>query len=458
MSYSTKALSLFIVLPLILNSFSAAEVSLWYLFSSVIVLSGLADFGFRTTFARIISYAFGGSEDLEIQKGKNQSDSKGPNWGLIENICSNMNLIYAVLSVIVFILFASLGSWSMSKPISQVENQNEAWLAWAIIVVTSVFRFYGTIYQNYLDGLFKVALVRRVESFMSFGAIASSMTILALGGSILHLVIGSQIWSILNIGRNLILANGVEGGKYKSFERKPFDLALFSKIWKPAWRSGVSGLMSNGLTQLSGVLYAQIGSPETVAAYLLALRIMTQIKEISMAPFYSKIPLLARLRVTGDIKQLLSISQRGMLIGHAVFVAGIIAVALLSQPLLALIESDTPFVSMPFWFLLSFAFFVHRYGAMHMQLYLTTNHVISHIADGISGILFICSSFLLIQWIDISAIPVGMLIGYLGFYAWYSAYHSLKSLNVGFMEFEKNGVFYPLIVLVIFTLISLVCH
>ena len=48
LSYSTKALGLFIVLPLILKKFAAPEISLWYLFSSIIVLIGLADMGFRS--------------------------------------------------------------------------------------------------------------------------------------------------------------------------------------------------------------------------------------------------------------------------------------------------------------------------------------------------------------------------------------------------------------------------
>lgn len=452
MSYSTKALSLFIVLPLILKNFGVAEVGLWYLFSSIVVLSGLADFGFRNTFSRIISFAYGGAQDVGIHTGTEQKEKNGINWPLIESICSNMKLIYAVLALMALLVFASLGSWSLIKPISLVENQQEAWLAWGIIVASSIIQFYGTIYQNYLTGLFKVALVRRVETFMSLGSIITNITVLSVGGTLLHLIIASQIWIVLNVIRNLFLAKTVEDGKHRHFVRKPFDSALFKKIWSPAWRSGLSGLMATGPIQLSGVLYAQIGTPETIAAYLLALRVITQIKEVSMAPFYSKIPLLARFRVRGELKLLIKEAQRGMFIGHMVFVFGVMAVASLSGYLLSLIGSETSFVSVNFWLLLSLAFFVHRYGALHMQLYLTTNHVISHIADGVAGVLFIGSSFLLVKWLDIAAIPVGMLIGYLGFYSWYSAYHSIKSLDVRFLEFELRSALFPFLVFTIFAL------
>lgn len=456
LSYSTKTLSLFIVLPLILKKFTAPEISLWYLFSSIIVLMGLADMGFRSTFSRIISFAVGGAEDVGIYKGNIKGDAVAkPNWKLIEKICSNMRIIYFFLSILLFILFITFGSWSLIRPISQVADQHQAWLAWSFIVVTSVIKFYGTIYSNYLEGLNKIALVRRIESLTSLGSIVSSITVLVLGGDIFHLVISIQTWVVLNAIRDWYLARVIEDGKYKGFKSQPFDKILFRKIWRPAWRSGLSGLMSNGLTLLSGIVYAQIGSPELVAAYLLALRILTQIKEISMAPFYSKIPMLARFRVEGKLKELISNAQRGMFIGHMVFVVGVLAVSLTSDYLLSLINSNVPFVTSEFWLLLSFAFFVHRYGAMHMQLYLTTNHVISHIADGISGALFISFSFLFIKQLGIYTIPVGMLVGYLGFYAWYAASHSLKSLSCGFFYFEKKAAIIPFLIFISYLIINI---
>lgn len=454
MSYSTKALSLFIVLPLILKNFSVGEISLWYLFSSIITLTSLADLGFKATFSRIIAFAIGGAQDVGIYKAGGVTKINEPNWNLIEKISSNMNVIYFFLSILLLFLFAIFGSWALLKPISLVENKQEAWIAWGVIIFTSIIRFYGTIYQNYLEGLNKIALIRRIESFMSLGAILTTISVLLLGGSILQLVIALQIWVVLNVIRNWYLARIVEEGRYKAFKKQSFDKVLFLKIWKPAWRAGLSGLMSNGLTHISGILYAQIGSVEMVAAYLLALKLITQIKEISMAPFYSKIPLLSRLRVEGKLELLKEKAQKGMFVGHIVFVLGVISVSLFSKQLLAMINSNITFVSNDFWLLLSAAFFVHRYGAMHMQLYLTTNHVISHIADGISGIIFCAVGFLLVDSFGIYAIPIGMLVGYLGFYAWYAAYHSLNSLSVGFLTFEKKGVLIPLVILIICSLLK----
>jgi len=312
LSYSTKALSLFIVLPLILKEFAPAEISLWYLFSSIIVLLGIADMGFRQTFVRIISYAAAGADKVEVYTSSNKAENKTINWKFQEEIYSSMKGIYRYLTVLLLLLLMVVGTSLLYKPISLVQDKNAAWLAWTVIITANVIRFYGTIYQNYLEGFNKIALVRKIESFMSLGSIITSIIVLLLHGDILTLVIANQIWLVLNVIRNWYLSRIIEDGKLKNFEPQSFNKELFKQIWSPAWRTGISGLMSNGLTHLSGLFYAQIGSPEIVAAYLLALKIMTQIKEISMAPFYSKIPYMSKLRAEGKTKELIGVAQKGM--------------------------------------------------------------------------------------------------------------------------------------------------
>ncbi|UHG92241.1 hypothetical protein [Spirosoma oryzicola] len=383
--------------------------------------------------------------------------SDSPNWNLVGKIYANMAYLYGWLTVLVIIVMGSLGSWSMVRPISFVKDAQSAWLAWGIIIIASAYRFYGSIYSNYLEGLNKIALVRRWEALTSTAAISSSIIGLYVSDSLLLLVFINQLWVALSVIRNYFLSRTVENNKFKTIEiGYSFDRQLFRKIWPAAWRSGISGFMSNGLNNLSSVLYAQIGNSESVASYLLALRIIAQIREISMAPFYSKIPLYARLRVQGDMKQLIQKAQHGMFLSHTVFVVGIVTVSITSNHLLGYINSDIKFVSNDLWLLLSLAYFVHRYGAMHMQLYLTTNHIIAHVADGVSGLIFIATSLLLIDKLQLYAIPIGMLSGYLGFYAWYAAYYSYKSIDVSFWKFEKSTSGLPLLLFTIVYLINII--
>ncbi|MEO7216485.1 hypothetical protein [Mucilaginibacter sp.] len=460
LSYSTKALTLFGVLPLVLKQFSSGDVVLWYLFSTIISLQSIADFGFRQTFSRIISYAFSGSKDINIIKSDTTPDhteEAGPNKPLLNSIVSTMRSIYVWLTLVVFVLMLVFGTWAMIKPVTDGSNIIQTWWSWAVVLVISCISFYGKIYMNFLEGLYKIALVRRIETLTSVGSILTSIIILYVAPSLLNLVIVNQFWVLIVTIRDWYLCRTVDDNFYLQVSKKlPFNKEIFIKIWQPAWRSGISGFMSVGLTNLTGLIYAQVGNTAAVAAYLLALRIINQVKEISMAPFYSKLPLLAILRVKNDIPQLIKTVKRGMLLSHIVFLFGFIGVGLFINPLLILIHSHVQFVDQKLWLLLGVAFFIHRFGAMHMQVYLSTNHIISHIADGISGIMYIVSSLILIHYIGIYAIPVGMLVGYLGFYAWYAAKYSYQSLNVTFWAFERGTSVLPFACNLLYIIVILV--
>jgi hypothetical protein len=103
-----------------------------------------------------------------------------------------------------------------------------------------------------------------------------------------------------------------------------------------------------------------------------------------------------------------------------------------------MIGSKAEFPSALLWGLFGIGYFIERYGAMHIQLYTTTNHIIWHVANGITGTIYLIISFALIKIIGAYAFPVALIIGYSVFYSWYSAKHSYKSIHSSFWNFEKG--------------------
>lgn len=454
-SHVARSGNLILILPLILAKLNTADVALWYFFSTILVLSNLADFGFRGTFIRLIAFAFGGAKKIKVFRFSSGKEGGEVNWDLIEQLVSIMKRIYIFLSVILFILLLTIGSFFLIKPVSYSIHPSESWAAWGILALAISASFFGKIYTNYLEGLFEISLVKRVETVAKLCSLLTSFLILAFYPSLFNLVLNQSVWLILNRLRDYILARRVQNGKLREFKVKPFDKQLFSEVWAPAWRSGVSGLMSNGLTNFTGILYAQIGNPSMVAAYMIALRIVSEIRNVSSAPFYSKIPLISKLRAESNYDKLIKVVKRGMFLSHITFVVGTILAGLFFDYFIGYFTNDIQFVETELWLLLCMAFYVHRYGAFHMQLYLTTNHVIAHIADFVAGILFILSTLVLIDRLQLYAVPIGMLIGYLGFYSWYAAYHSLKSIRMGFFRFEFKVSFVPFLIFVAYMLVKL---
>lgn len=436
MSYSTKSASLLLVTPLLLTKFTEAEMVIWYLFATIISMNGLADLGFRNTFVRFIAYANGGATHIGKQDSSQKTDGQ-TNWDLIGKLYSHMLKLYLPLSIVILIAFLIGGYYSLRSTLALVDDTFYYWLSWILLSITTSLDFYGKIYYNYLEGLNEIALVRRVESFFKILVILAFFIVLTFCPSIFNMSVVLNAANILNFARNYTLANRIKGGKLKTLKRYKVEIPFLLEIWKPAWRSGVSGLLAIGLTNVVSILFVQVSTTSASASYLFAMRVLTEIRNIANAPFYSKIPRFARLQAEGNREGLIKLAKNGMQKSHIMFVAAVITAGLSIEPFLNFIGSKIDFVDPLMWVLLSFAFYVHRYSAMHIQLYMTSNHIISHITDSISGALFIISAYIVNPYIGLYAIPVGMIIGYLGFYSWFSASRSLKLLGLGFFKFER---------------------
>ena len=450
--------NLIFVLPLILSSFSKAEIALYYLFATVIALGNLADFGFKNTLVRLFAFTQAGVESLEFKKDQKNiqfEENRKPNWDLAEALFSMTRRIYFIISIILTLLLAILGTYLVEKAVTATENEYYSWLAWGVVVITTGVGLYGKLYLCYLEGFNHVALVKRVETLFILIAIITKVLVLVFAPSILWLIVVEKIWLLINLVRNYYLSRYVNDGMSRTFKRVKFDKTLFMQVWKPAWKTGVSSFMSLGLTNVTGIFYAQIGGTGAVASYLLALRVINQIRDVSMAPLYSKIPVLSRLRAKGSMNEFIRIAKRGSSLAHGVFGFGIITVGALFNVLIKLANSNVEFVSVDLWFLMGIAYVVHRYGAIHMQIYLTTNHVITHIVDSISGLIFILATYLLIGRYDVYAFPMAMIIGFISFYAWYAPYKSLKSMNVSIWNFDKVFLFViTIMIIIVLTLIQ----
>lgn len=450
-SFLAQTTSFFLVLPLVLKTFEVEEVTLWYLFSMVISLQYLADFGFKNTFSRAISFAMGGKTEITVINEQNNNENiKENNWNLVGDIIGNARIIYFRISVFVFVSLAVFGNIALYHNLVSVKDTLSAAIAWAIIIFTSTIKFYGSIYEFYLLGTNNVALVKRWEALSFLGSSITNFIVILWQGTLLSLVISSQVWVLFDVFRNRTLSRYLYDGRFRLFKSKKLDKKLFKSIWQAAWKSGIASIMNMGLVNLTGVIYAQIGNIESVASYLLSLKVLNTIRNVSMAPFYSKLPLFATLRAKGNIRELKNKAKFGMQLSHWVFVLLCVGVGLFVNPILQIIHSKTPFVTPLIWSLLALAYFFHRFGAMHIQLYMTTHHVISHVADTVSGVIFLLVSVLLVNYLDIMAFPIGMIVGYLGFYCWYSAKYSYNSINEKFFEYEVKVAFGPFICLALY--------
>jgi hypothetical protein len=439
-----------LVLPWVLATYPSAEVAVWQLFSSVFTLALIFDFGLAPTFTRMLSFARGGASLAAIQAMPGRARSTAPAAAeppvphtpdptaadTLANVYALLRWLYPRLGLGVVAVLGLIGSIAIDGPIAATAAPTQAWLAWAFVLLTTWAGFMGNAYAVALQGMNSIAVLRRWEAATGLAQIASTLAVLSLHGSLLALVASYQVWIVLNALRNVALMRTLH--PHLSHVRARRDRPLLRALWPATWRSGLGVVMGQGLIQSSGWAYAQIAPVAEVASYLLALRLITMVSQFAQAPFYSKLPRLAELQAQGARGQQLALAQKGMRAAHWVFAAGATALAVLAVPLLSLLHSKTAFVPASVWAVMCAAFFVERFGAMHLQLYSLSNHIVWHIANGVTGCLMLVLALLLYPHLGMLAFALAMLLAYAGFYAIYSVAHSRRAYHFNLWTFERS--------------------
>ena len=457
-SFTSRSLGIIAILPLLLTKLDTAEIALWYLFATIITMQQLADLGFSQTFARTISYAFGGAEISELGDQRNVSENivRSPNWETLGKVWGTMRFIYFRISFLAFGLLSILGTLSLIHSISLTTNLYSSWLSWLIIVLTSIYILKGNMYSAYLQGLNKIAVLRRWEGIFNIVGLGFSYIVLYFNGGLLWLVFINQTFKLGNVQFNKYLSKRIENKVLFKFYKRPYNAEVFKIIWPSTWRSGLGLISAQGPIQFSGLIFAQMGSSAAVASFLFSLRILRMLSNFSQAPFYSKIPKLTILRMQGKEEEQIITAKKGMRLSYLVYVMGWSIIAIVTEPTLKFMHSNIAFVSAGLWVMLGLGMFLERYGAMHIQLYSTTNHIVWHIANGITGALFISFVFIFIGKFNVYSFPMAMILSYLLFYCWYSAKKSYGMAKTNFWNFEKDTSVIPFVIFIIFSAILLI--
>lgn len=442
-SFLTRSLSAVLILPMVLRNFPKEEITLWFMFAQIISLQLLVDMGFTPTFSRLIAHA------------KGQSNSR-----LVAQIKSIMDKVYFRMTLISFVLLLSVGTYFVYKPINQLGNGASAgWVAWGVVVFTSLFYLRGNQYSAYLQGVNQVATLRRWEVLIALGGILSSFLVLLFDGGLLGIVVASQVWVLLGILLNQWLVkkniysspSAIEQGE--PIHAEPISAEqLFKNVWETAWRSGLGVLISFGTLRFASLYIGKGETSEQAAVFLFGLRIIEMINEFAQAPVYSKLPRLATLYAERNIGVMMGVAKQGMARSHLIFVGAFILASLFGDFALELIGSKTKFPESELWICLGFAYFFQRFGAMHLHLFSTTNQIIWHKVNAIAGAIFVVSFFVFYPLNPIYSYAIALLISSLGFYSWYCAYRSYKEFDLDFWTFEKNTSLLPLLLLMLYAI------
>lgn len=439
---------LLILLPLVMTIFSVEETALWFLFSTILSLQALVDFGFSATFVRFVAYSNSSGISDDGKNGKLLRDHV-PKYAT-STVVGNMRYIYARLSVVWLLFLGILGSLAVARAVASIETPAIGWLSWVIITVSSGLCFRGGMHVSYLRGMEYVALHQRWEIVMGLGTTGLGCAVLLGGGGLLELVITNQFGGLLRyyIYRHLAEKRAPVHAWKKS------DKAMFDTLWAAVWRSGLGVLASFGTIQMAGVFYAQVASPKELASYLLAVQLIQRARIFAYVPFSSRIPDMSRMYANGDHLLLLELSGKAIQLSTLVFLASALIIGFSGDYLLEFVGSNTPFVAAGVWWLLALAYLFELNGAMHIQLYSTSNHIVWHIVAGVSGLLMLIIMPVTFSLYGIIGLPMGICIAYAIFYMPYSMFLSYRAFAIPVGAKKMASTVLPILILLVLAALS----
>ena len=441
-NFSSTILSGILLLPLASKYLSIEELSFWLLLSIFSNLNQLADFGFNSSFVRSIAHAYGGESSILIYKNKEsiENSNSNPNWKFLFKIFSTTNYIYFFLAILFSLLICFIGYFGLQKSINLLTNQIEGWICFLVVIFSLFIKIYGNKYQIFLEGINLVSIVQRNKGIINLITLILASISLIVESSLVILVILQQLGASLIVFSLYLKTNSfIRFNSLSNYmNSSAFDKKIIYALFPMAWRTWVGVLMSYGILQFSGIILAQYETSNLIVAYLFSIKIFEILKGFSNVPFYSQIPLMNNLFIRKEFRKLNSIFKLRGFMTTSIFAIGAMIIGLFNSYLLNYFEMNIELLNFDLWLVLSVAFFLERYGALHIQFLTLSNNIIWHIANGVTGLLYIVL-FIIFVNLDyqlVESITYSFFLSNLLFYFWYPATKSYKFYKLKFYKTE----------------------
>lgn len=291
-----------ILLPFILNKFSAETVGVWNIFQTIAMLVAILDFGFRPTFARNVSYIFSGVSHLKKDGVEHVEASSEVDYSLLKGTLVAMRRFYRWIALGTFVVMVTAGTGYMLYILRKYSgDRQDALIAWILLVVINCYNLYTLYYDALLLGK---GYVKRNQQITILGQV------IYLGVAIAFIYAGFGLTAIVSAQLISIIIRRVM--MYKVFftkEMRQHLKAAQAQDSRQILNAIVPNAVKVGLTQLGGFCVNKsavfIGSAfltlEQMGCFGITIQVMDVLVRCSTIYYQSISPKLAQYRAQNDI-------------------------------------------------------------------------------------------------------------------------------------------------------------
>jgi hypothetical protein len=324
----------FILLPLVLRKLSTPDYGMYVVFTSLISLVPLVDFGFGPTVGRFVSYAIGGARAIQAQGIAPPPDSTEPNYSLLWELLATTRTLYRFLSLGLLLILGCWGTFMVHLRIHETSSVLITELAWGLTMVSALFDVYSSWWATFLRSMNKVVDAARITVYSTLLRLIIASVLLLLGAGLLSLPIGTLLGSALQRwwSRQRCLAFLSPHAVHR-----PANVTQYLRIlWPNSWRLGVQVLSSSLVVQANAYLCLHsLGGLGASAQYGLSVQLVAFLSGMSAVWTSVRWPLIGQLLARHDAAGVQRALRPRMWLQYLTFTAGAAALLVLAPPMLA---------------------------------------------------------------------------------------------------------------------------
>ncbi|MDR1724097.1 MAG: hypothetical protein LBR84_09205 [Tannerella sp.] len=333
-----------ILLPFILRAFPQETVAIWTIFSTIIALTSLLDFGFNPSFSRNVSYVISGVKELK-EKGVQVIDNIDAkiDYGLLKGLINAMRWFYSRMSLILLLVLTTVGTYYIHTILkTYTGNHTEIYIAWFILCTVNTYSLYTYYYDALMQGMGMIKRIKQIDIVAYILYLTVAAVLIMLHFNLIAIVSAQALQVLIKriLSRQTIYTSQFRYhlNQYQPKARKEFIKPILPNAVKLGLTS-LGGFLVNRSAVIIGALYLSL---EFIASYGITIQIIAIITSISMVYFSTYQPRIVQLRVQNDKQGIRRLYFRSITMMFMTFAVLGIGVIFLGDWLLEVIKSKTP--------------------------------------------------------------------------------------------------------------------
>lgn len=426
-----------ILLPIVVTSLSKEHIGLWYVFTALLGLAQLLEFGFLPTLTRQASYVYSGATELKAE-GLPERGNSNVNVKILTELISASRKIYrdiALLAAAALMLGGSIYVYSLIG----FRDEFNVYIAWFLYVISTLINFYYGYYNGLLRGRGDVTVVNKVIVISRFVMIGISVPVLLWGGGLIGLAVSSFVACIVN--RVLISFYFNKDPISKTAKNQASEKSLVQLLWKSSWKLGIVQVGAFLIQRGNMFLAASYLGLQEAANFGLTMQVIILLNSISTQLLNLYLPKMNSLQSKNNKIEVRNLFSMVVFSSWAIFLTGSCFLVFLGNPILNFIGSKASFVDPIILALYCLVMLLELNHSISATYITTLNKVPFLNASLISGISVFILSILLVMNMDngVLALIVGQGVVQLCFNNWYWPKYAMHDLELNISNLVKYG-------------------